>query len=223
MPFGVPKVPFQSPEEEEASWVDLYNRLYRQRLLFLGRELKEELANNLVSLMVFLNIDHPGWTQNLFINSPGGFVFSGLAVYDTMLAVDARVRTLCVGLAASMASIVLIGGIENKRAAFPHARVMIHQPRMKEFEDLTSEVIRETRVLLDLRECITEIYVQKTGQPHWVITADLEWDTYMSAKEAITYGIIDTIAAKEKEGGEPDETKDEAGSLDTPHELGIVY
>nr|WVK97329.1 clp protease proteolytic subunit [Erodium stephanianum] len=197
MPFGVPKVPFHSPEDEdETAWVDLYNLLYRERVLFLGREIKEELANNLVSLMVFLSVDDPTWSQTLLINSPGGFVFSGLAIYDTVLA--AGVRTLCVGLAASMASIVLIGGAENKRGAFPHAWVMIHQPRMKEFEDLAGEVIRETRVLLDLRDSITEIYVQKTGQPPWIIIADLEWDTYMSATEAKAYGMIDGIVAKEK-------------------------
>nr|YP_009270342.1 clp protease proteolytic subunit [Erodium rupestre]AHF21100.1 clp protease proteolytic subunit [Erodium rupestre]AHG24636.1 clp protease proteolytic subunit [Erodium foetidum subsp. foetidum] len=214
MPFGVPKVTFQSHEEEEATWIDLYNRLYRERILFLCREIKEELANNLVSLMVFLDIDHTTWTQTMFIHSPGGFVFPGLAIYDTVLAVGAR--TVCAGIAASMASVVLIGGEQSKRLAFPHAllalscetkerlfihiiRVMIHQPRMKDFEDSTSGVIMETRVLLDLRERIVHIYVQRTGQPHRIINADLEVDTYMSAKEAMTYGIIDAIAQSVEE------------------------
>nr|YP_009050145.1 clp protease proteolytic subunit [Erodium trifolium]AGY60967.1 clp protease proteolytic subunit [Erodium trifolium] len=197
MPFGVPKVSFQSHEEEEATWIDLYNRLYRERILFLCREIKEELANNLVSLMVFLDIDHTTWTQTMFIHSPGGFVFPGLAIYDTVLAVGAR--TVCAGIAASMASVVLIGGEQNKRLAFPHARVMIHSPRMKDFEDSTSEVLMETRVLLDLLDRITHLYVQRTGQPRRIIAADLEVDTYMSAKEAITYGIIDAIAQRAEE------------------------
>nr|YP_004221946.1 clp protease proteolytic subunit [Erodium carvifolium]ADU58171.1 clp protease proteolytic subunit [Erodium carvifolium] len=197
MPFGVPKVSFQSHEEEDATWIDLYNRLYRERILFLCREIKEELSNNLVSLMVFLDIDNTTWTQTMFIHSPGGFVFPGLAVYDTVLAVGAR--TVCAGIAASMASVVLIGGEQSKRLAFPHARVMVHQPRMKDFEDSTSEILMETRVLLDLRERITHLYVQRTGQPHRIIAADLEVDTYMSAKEAVTYGIIDAIAQSVEE------------------------
>nr|YP_009111506.1 clp protease proteolytic subunit [Erodium crassifolium]AHH24718.1 clp protease proteolytic subunit [Erodium crassifolium] len=207
MPFGVPKVPFEGPDEEEVTWVDLYNLLFRERVLFLGREIKAEITNNLVSLLVFLSVESPDWRPTLLINSPGGLVFYGLAIYDTVCA--ARARTLCVGLAVSMASIVLIGGADSKRAAFPHAetkerlfihiiRVMIHQPRMKEFEDETTEVIREARVMLGLRECITEIYVQQTGQPCWVISADLEWDTYMTATEAKAYGMIDMILVKQK-------------------------
>jgi ATP-dependent Clp protease protease subunit len=197
MPFGVPKVSFQSHEEEEATWVDLYNRLYRERILFLCRDIKGELANSLISLMVFLDIDNPTWTQTMFINSKGGFVFPGLAIYDTVRAIEAR--TICAGIAASMASVVLIGGAHSKRLAFPHARVMIHQPRMKAFEDLLSEVMMETRVLLDLRERISHIYVQRTGQSHWQIAADLEVDTYMSSREAMAYGIVDAIAQSVEE------------------------
>nr|YP_009111600.1 clp protease proteolytic subunit [Erodium gruinum]AHH80611.1 clp protease proteolytic subunit [Erodium gruinum] len=194
MPFGVPKVVFEASEEEEATWVDLYNRVYRERALFLGREINTELANNLISLMVFLTIDRPGWEPIMLINSPGGFVFSGLAIYDTMRSVG--VSTICLGLAASMASVALLGGNFTKRAAFPHARVMIHQPRMKSFEDTLGRVVKEALVLLDLRESVTDIYAHRTGQSWWVLTVDLESDTYMTPKEAKAYGIIDQIIAE---------------------------
>lgn len=121
MPVGVPKVPFLVPEDEDASWIDLYNRLFHERLLFLGQEIKSEISNQLVGLMVYLSIEDKTRDLYLFINSPGGDVISGMAIFDGMHFVEAEVQTVCVGLAASMASLILVGGEITKRLAFPHA------------------------------------------------------------------------------------------------------
>ncbi|KAL1134179.1 hypothetical protein V6Z11_A12G088700 [Gossypium hirsutum] len=128
MPIGVPKVPFRNPGEEDAVWVDVYNRLYRERLLFLGQEVDSEISNQLIGLMVYLSIENDTKDLYLFINSPGGWVIPGVAIYDTMQFVQPDVHTICMGLAASMGSFLLAGGEITKRLAFPHARVMIHQP-----------------------------------------------------------------------------------------------
>nr|YP_010721628.1 ATP-dependent Clp protease proteolytic subunit [Stachytarpheta jamaicensis]WDS80523.1 ATP-dependent Clp protease proteolytic subunit [Stachytarpheta jamaicensis] len=121
MPIGVPKVPFRSPGEEDASWVDVYNRLYRERLLFLGQEVDSEISNQLIGLMVYLSIEDDTKDLYLFINSPGGWVIPGVAIYDTMQFVRPEVHTICMGLAASMGSFILVGGEITKRLAFPHA------------------------------------------------------------------------------------------------------
>nr|UEN67251.1 clp protease proteolytic subunit [Sophora prazeri] len=123
MPIGVPKVPFRIPGEEDASWVDiLINRLYRERLLFLGQEVDSEISNQLIGLMVYLSIEDDNQDLYLFINSPGGWVIPGIAIYDTMQFVQPDVQTVCMGLAASMGSFILAGGEITKRLAFPHAQ-----------------------------------------------------------------------------------------------------
>ena len=128
MPIGVPKVPFRLPGEPSAQWVDLYNRLYRERVLFLCQELDDELANQLVGIMVFLTAEDNSKGLYIYINSPGGSVTSGIAVYDGMNYATIDITTICVGTAASMASFVLAGGEKGKRIALPHSRIMIHQP-----------------------------------------------------------------------------------------------
>lgn len=123
MPVGIPKVPFIFPGDcyDDASWVDLYNRLYRQRILFLTQEINSEVSNQLVGLMVYLSIEDKTKDLYLFINSPGGGLIAGMAIYDTLHFVRAEVQTICMGLAASMASLILVGGEITKRIAFPHA------------------------------------------------------------------------------------------------------
>nr|QXF60270.1 ATP-dependent Clp protease proteolytic subunit [Melliodendron xylocarpum] len=195
MPVGVPKVPFRIPGEEEASWVDI-NRLYRQRLLFLGQEIESEISNQIMGLMVYLAIEDNTKDQYLFINSPGGWVIPGIGIYDTMQFVPPHVNTICIGLAASMASFILLGGEITKRIAFPHARVMIHQPASSFFESPTGEFILETEELIRLRETLTRVYIQRTGKPLWVISEDMERDVFMSATEAQAYGIIDLVAVE---------------------------
>nr|QHH23397.1 clp protease proteolytic subunit [Rhodiola integrifolia] len=193
MPIGVPKVPFRSPGEEDASWVDI-NRLYRERLLFLGQEVDNELSNQLIGLMVYLTIEDRNKELYVFINSPGGWVIPGIAVYDTMQFVPPDVHTICMGLAASMGSFVLVGGEITKRLAFPHARVMMHQPASSFYESQTGEFILEAEELLNLRETITMVYVQRTGKSFWVVSEDMERDVFMSATEAQAHGIVDLVA-----------------------------
>nr|YP_010734914.1 clp protease proteolytic subunit [Amorphophallus coaetaneus]WEI30163.1 clp protease proteolytic subunit [Amorphophallus coaetaneus] len=193
MPVGIPKVPFQGPEEEEANWVDIYNRLYRERLLFLGQEVDSEISNHLVGLMVYLSIEDKTRDHYLFINSPGGWVMPGIALYDIMQVVPPDVHTICMGLAASMGSFVLVGGEITKRLAFPHA-VMIHQPASSFYEGESEDIVMESGHLLTLRETLTRVYVQRTGAPLWVISEDMERDVFMSATEAQAYGIIDLVA-----------------------------
>nr|ASM41950.1 clp protease proteolytic subunit [Alyssum gmelinii] len=197
MPIGVPKVPFRSPGEGDTSWVDiLINRLYRERLFFLGQEVDTEISNQLISLMIYLSIEKDTKDLYLFINSPGGWVISGMAVYDTMQFVRPDVQTICMGLAASIASFILAGGAITKRIAFPHARVMIHQPASSFYEAQTGEVILEAEELLKIRETITKVYVQRTGKPIWVVSEDMERDVFMSATEAQAHGIVDLVAVQ---------------------------
>nr|YP_011035970.1 clp protease proteolytic subunit [Elephantopus mollis]WRI64157.1 clp protease proteolytic subunit [Elephantopus scaber]WRI64244.1 clp protease proteolytic subunit [Elephantopus scaber]WRI64331.1 clp protease proteolytic subunit [Elephantopus mollis]WRI64418.1 clp protease proteolytic subunit [Elephantopus mollis] len=196
MPIGVPKVPFRSPGDEDASWVDIY-RLYRERLLFLGQEVDSEISNQLIGLMIYLSIEDDTQDLYLFINSPGGWVIPGVALYDTMQFVQPDVHTICMGSAASMGSFILVGGEITKRIAFPHAwRVMIHQPAGSFSEVATGEFILEVGELLKLRETLTRVYVQRTGKPFWVISEDMERDIFMSATEAQAYGIVDLVAVE---------------------------
>nr|QYJ56839.1 ATP-dependent Clp protease proteolytic subunit 1 [Hibiscus sabdariffa] len=194
MPIGVPRVPFRNPGEEDAVWVDV-NRLYRERLLFLGQEVDSEISNQLIGLMVYLSIENDTKDLYLFINSPGGWVIPGVAIYDTMQFVQPDVHTICMGLAASMGSFLLAGGEITKRLAFPHARrVMIHQPASSFYEAQTVEFILEAEELLKLRESLTRVYVQRTGKPLWVVSEDMERDVFMSATEAQAHGIVDHVA-----------------------------
>nr|YP_009645713.1 ATP-dependent Clp protease proteolytic subunit [Syringa tomentella subsp. yunnanensis]YP_009868627.1 ATP-dependent Clp protease proteolytic subunit [Syringa wolfii]QBS54398.1 ATP-dependent Clp protease proteolytic subunit [Syringa tomentella subsp. yunnanensis]QKG63832.1 ATP-dependent Clp protease proteolytic subunit [Syringa wolfii]UNZ12041.1 ATP-dependent Clp protease proteolytic subunit [Syringa villosa] len=196
MPIGVPKVPFRIPGEEDASWVDVYNRLYRQRVLFLCQEVESEISNQIMGLMVYLSIEDPKKDQYLFINSPGGWAIPGVGIYDTMQFVPPDVHTICLGLAASMGSFILVGGAITKRIALPHARVMIHQPACAFFEAQTGEFVLEMEELIILRENLTRAYVQRTGKPLWVVSEDMERDVFMSATEAQAYGIVDLVAVE---------------------------
>nr|UML39844.1 clp protease proteolytic subunit [Quercus wutaishanica] len=196
MPIGVPKVPFRSPGEEDASWVDI-NRLYRARLLFLGQEVDSDLSNQIIGLMVYLSLEDDSKDLYLFINSPGGWVIPGVAIYDTMQFVQPDVQTICMGLAASIGSFLLVGGEITKRLAFPHARrVMIHQPASSFYEAPAGEFILEAEEMMKLRETITRVYVQRTGTPLWVVSEDMERDVFMSATEAQAYGIVDHVGVE---------------------------
>nr|UTQ73235.1 Clp protease proteolytic subunit [Paris polyphylla var. yunnanensis] len=198
MPLGVPKVPFRSPGEEDAAWVDLY-RLHRERLLFLGQEVENEISNQIVGLMVYLSLEDNTRDLFLFINSPGGLVMPGIAIYDTMQFVIPEVHTICIGLAASMGSFILVGGEITKRIEEPlmmlyqFIRVMIHQPASSFYRSQTGEFILEVEELMRLRETLTKVYVQRTGNPLWVVSEDMERDVFMSATEAQAHGIVDLV------------------------------
>nr|YP_009024817.1 clp protease proteolytic subunit [Trigonobalanus doichangensis]AHN16152.1 clp protease proteolytic subunit [Trigonobalanus doichangensis] len=196
MPIGVPKVPFRSPGEEDASWVDI-NRLYRARLLFLGQEVDSDISNQIIGLMVYLSIEDDSKDLYLFISSPGGWVIPGVAIYDTMQFVQPDVQTICMGLAASIGSFLLVGGEITKRLAFPHARrVMIHQPASSFYEAPAGEFILEAEEMMKLRETITRVYVQRTGTPLWAVSEDMERDVFMSATEAQAHGIVDHVGVE---------------------------
>nr|YP_009657376.1 clp protease proteolytic subunit [Medicago monspeliaca]QCO74350.1 clp protease proteolytic subunit [Medicago monspeliaca] len=194
MPIGVPKVPFLLPGEDEASWIDLYNLLFQERLLFLGQEVNSEISNQLVGLMVYLSLADKNQDLYMFINSPGGEVISGMAIFDTMQFVEAEVQTVCIGLAASMGSLLLVGGEITKRLAFPHARVMIHQPATSLYEGQAVDCMLEANELRKMRKTMTNIYAQRTGKAFWQIYKDMERDLFMSADEAQAHGIIDGVA-----------------------------
>nr|YP_011034544.1 ATP-dependent Clp protease proteolytic subunit [Goeppertia makoyana]WRI58248.1 ATP-dependent Clp protease proteolytic subunit [Goeppertia makoyana] len=193
MPVGVPKVPFQGPEDEEASWVELYNRLHRQRILFLFEEIESEISNKIVGLMVYLSLEDPTKDLCLFINSPGGCIISGMAIYDIMQSIPPDVYTIGTGSIASMGSFVLVGGTITKRIALPHARIMIHQPASSlnrlGSEKLSLDAFEVSNFLID----IIDIYVQRTGQPYHIIYKDLERDEFMSAIEAQAHGLVDLL------------------------------
>nr|YP_010323776.1 clp protease proteolytic subunit [Zanthoxylum avicennae]UFH79133.1 clp protease proteolytic subunit [Zanthoxylum asiaticum]UFH79221.1 clp protease proteolytic subunit [Zanthoxylum asiaticum]UKP89926.1 clp protease proteolytic subunit [Zanthoxylum avicennae] len=193
MPIGVPKVPYRSPGDKHPSWVDIY-RLYRERLLFLGQMVESDISNQLIGIMVYLSIENETKDLYLFINSPGGWVIPGIAIYDTMQFVRPDVQTICMGLAASMGSFLLAAGASTKRLAFPHAWVMIHQPIGAFYGAQTGEFILDTEELLKLREILTMVYVQRSGKPLWVVSEDMERDTFMSATEAQAHGIVDLVA-----------------------------
>ena len=175
-------------------WVDLYNRLYRERFLFLASDLDDELSNQLVSLMLYLNAEDEAKRLYLYINSLGGSILSGLSVYDAMTHVKSGVTTLCIGIAASMASFILAGGQESNRIGFPHSRVLLHQP-LSGGEGQASDVVSESREVARMRQRVGEIYASRTGQNLVTIARDMDRDRFMSAREAKIYGVVDAVAA----------------------------
>nr|QSQ71626.1 ATP-dependent Clp protease proteolytic subunit [Syringa reticulata subsp. amurensis] len=193
MPVGVPKVAFLVYGDEDASWVDIYNRLYRQRLLFLCQEVKSEIANQIIGLMVYLSIEDSTRDQFLFINSPGGGLIPGVGVYDALGFVPADVHTLGLGVVASMGCFILLGGTVTKRLAYPHARVMMHQPASTFFESPLDDLLLDSYELNFLRDAVAMAYVERSGKPRWVVEKDLERDVFMTPTEALAYGIIDFI------------------------------
>ena len=194
MPLGVPKVAYRISGDASPQWVDLYNRLYRERLLFLGDTLDDELANQLVALILYLNAEDPSKRLYLYINSPGGSVICGIAVVDAMNQVKAGVTTICIGIAASMASFILSGGESGSRIALPHSRVMIHQPRSGS-QGQSSEITSETAEVVRIRKQIAEIYASRTGQSIQTVFRDMDRDRFMSAQEAKEYGLVDFVTA----------------------------
>lgn len=193
MPIGVPKVPFRLPGEPAAQWVDLYNRLYRERVLFLCQTINDEVANQIIGIMLYLNAEEEKRSFYLYINSPGGSVTCGIALYDTINFVNSDVTTICVGTAASMASFVLTGGTRNKRIALAHSRIMIHQPEGGS-RGQASEIISESQELVRIRRQIGYIYAERTGQPLNKISKDMDRDQFMSAREAKEYGLVDEVS-----------------------------
>jgi ATP-dependent Clp protease protease subunit len=186
----VPMVIEQTGKGERA--YDIYSRLLKDRIIFLGEPIDEALANIIVAQMLFLESEDPDKDINLYINSPGGIVTAGLAIYDTMQYVKCPVSTICVGQAASMGALLLSGGSKGKRIALPNARIMIHQP-LGGAQGQATDIEIHAREILQLREKLTDILVEHTGQSRRKVKADTERDFFMSAEEAVSYGIIDKV------------------------------
>jgi ATP-dependent Clp protease protease subunit len=175
----------------ERGW-DLYSRLLRDRVVFLGTEVNDDVANVVIAQLLFLDSEDAGKDIMLYINSPGGDVSAGLAIYDTMQFVHSDVATYCMGQAASMGSFLLAAGTHGKRYALPHARVMIHQPRAG-LQGQTTDIEIHARELLSTRDTLNELYAKHTGQPVDQIKHDTERDNFMSSAEARAYGLIDEV------------------------------
>jgi ATP-dependent Clp protease protease subunit len=171
---------------------DIYSRLLKDRIIFLGQEIDDPIANTVVAQLLFLESEDPDKDIHLYINSPGGVISSGLAIYDTMQYIKSPVSTICIGQAASMAAVLLAGGAPGKRIALPNARVMIHQP-LGGAHGQATDIEIHAKEILKIREKINDILVKHTGQTRKRIKADTDRDFYMSAAEALEYSIIDKV------------------------------
>jgi len=189
----VPIVIEQSGRGERA--YDIYSRLLRERIIFLVGPVNDATANLVVAQMLFLESENPDKDIFLYINSPGGSVSAGLSIYDTMNFIKPDVSTLCMGMAASMGSFLLMAGAKGKRIALPNAKIMIHQPSGGA-QGQASDIEITAREILKTREQLNRIYADRTGQTLDKIAADMERDYYMSPEEAKTYGLIDQVIAK---------------------------
>lgn len=171
---------------------DIYSRLLKDRIIFLGEEVNETTASLVVAQLLFLESEDPGKDIHLYINSPGGMVTAGLAIYDTMQYIKCDVSTICIGMAASMGAFLLAGGAKGKRLALPNAEIMIHQPSGGAKGQAT-EIQIAAENILKTKKKLNEILAANTGKPYDVIAADTERDYYMSAQEAMEYGLIDNV------------------------------
>lgn len=192
MPIGVPSVPYRLPGSAYEQWINIYERLFRERIIFLSEEVDDGIANAIVAYLLYLDSDDQSKPIYLYINSPGGSVTAGMAIYDTMRHIKSEVVTICVGLAASMGSFLLAGGTKGKRLALPHSRIMIHQPSGGTRGQATDIEI-EAREILRIRHQLNQIYAENTGQPLEKIERDMDRDFFMSAAEARDYGLIDRV------------------------------
>jgi ATP-dependent Clp protease protease subunit len=177
----------------ERGW-DIYSRLLKDRIVFLGTEVNDDVANVIIAQLLFLESEDPDKDVMLYINSPGGVVTAGMAIYDTMLHIRPTVATFCVGQAASMAAVLLAAGAQGKRSALPNSRVILHQP-LGGFQGQASDIGIHAREVLKTRDTINEVLSRHTGQPIERIRKDTDRDYFMTATEARDYGVIDQVLA----------------------------
>ena len=189
----VPMVVEQTSRGERA--YDIYSRLLKDRIVFIGSPIDDDVANLVIAQLLFLEAEDPDKDINVYINSPGGIVTAGMAIYDTMQFIKPPVAAVCIGQAASMAAVLLAGGAHGKRTALPNARILIHQP-MGGTHGQATDIKIQAEEILRMREHLNGILAKHTGQPMERIAADTERDYYMSADQAKTYGIIDQVVAK---------------------------
>ena len=194
----IPYVIEQTPQGERS--YDIYSRLLKERIIFLGEEIDDTTASIVVAQMLFLESEDPSKDISLYINSPGGSVTAGMAIYDTMQYLKCDVSTICVGMAASMGAFLLAGGAKGKRQALPNAEIMIHQPSGGA-SGQASEIQIAAEHILKIKKKLNEYLAENTGQPLEVIERDTDRDNWMSAEEAVQYGIIDSVVTNRKANG----------------------
>jgi len=189
----IPMVVEQSPRGERA--YDIYSRLLKERIIFLGVGVNDDVANVIVAQLLFLEAEDPDKDITFYINSPGGIVTSGMAIYDTMNYVKCDIATLCMGQAASMGAVLLAAGTKGKRYALPNSRIMIHQP-MGGFQGQATDIDIHAREILRMRQDLNKILAHHTGQKITRIQRDTERDYFMSSTEAKTYGLVDKVLTR---------------------------
>ena len=197
----VPMVVEQSNHGERA--YDIYSRLLKDRIIFLGGPIDDNVANAVVAQLLFLESDDPDKDIYLYINSPGGVVTAGMAIFDTMQYIKPDVSTICIGQAASMGAVLLTAGAKGKRFALPNARIMIHQP-LGGAQGQSTDIQIQAREIQRIRDNINDIFVNTTGKDREQIIADTEGDNFMTAPEAKEYGIVDEVIARPKKSSNTD-------------------
>ncbi|MBP5977426.1 ATP-dependent Clp protease proteolytic subunit [Brasilonema sp. CT11] len=188
----MPRVPFRFPGEPYTQWINLYERLALERIIFLSGEVSDGMANAIIARLLYMDSEDPSKDISIYINSPGGSVTAGLAIYDTMMHIKANVVTICVGMAASMGSFLLAAGTKGKRLALPNTRILIHQP-LGGAQGQATDIEIEAREILRMRQQLNEMLATRTGQPIEKIQKDTDRDFWMSAQEAKEYGLIDRV------------------------------
>ena len=186
----IPSVIEQTSRGER--FFDIYSRLLNERIIFLGTPIDDQVANLIVAQMIHLESEDPDKDIHIYINSPGGMVYAGLAIYDTMQFIKPDVATTCIGMAMSMGSIILAGGAKGKRTALPNSKIMIHQGSAG-FQGTPADIEIQAREVLNLKRRMEEILMQHTGQAEEKIHKDMDRDYYMTGQEALEYGIIDAV------------------------------
>ncbi len=186
----VPMVVEQTSRGERA--YDIYSRLLKDRIIFIGTPIDDNVANLVIAQLLFLESEDPDKDINLYVNSPGGLIYSGMAIYDTMQYIKPDISTICVGLAASMGAVLLAAGTKGKRHALPHSRMMMHQPAGGA-QGQAVDIEIHAREILFIRESLNQILSHHTGQPVERIATDTDRDYYLSAQMAVEYGLIDSI------------------------------
>ncbi|GGG09898.1 ATP-dependent Clp endopeptidase proteolytic subunit ClpP [Paenibacillus aceti] len=189
----IPMVVEQSNRGERA--YDIYSRLLKDRIIFLGTQVNDVVANSIIAQMLFLDAEDPGKDIHLYINSPGGSITAGMAIYDTMQFIKSDVSTICVGLAASMGAFLLNAGAPGKRFALPNSEIMIHQP-LGGAEGQATDIEIRARRILKMRDNLNKILAERTGKPLEQIERDTDRDNFMSAVEAMEYGLVDKVIDK---------------------------
>ncbi|MSP90818.1 MAG: ATP-dependent Clp protease proteolytic subunit [Myxococcales bacterium] len=171
---------------------DIYSRLLMDRIVFLGQEINDPIANLVIAQLLFLESEDPTKDISLYINSPGGYVNAGLAIYDTMQYIQAPISTICIGQAASMAAVLLAAGTKGRRVVLPHARIMLHQP-LGGFQGQATDIDIQAREMLHTKHVLNDIVARHTGQPVERVKRDTDRDFYLGAEEAKAYGVIDLV------------------------------